>query len=1064
MSPIGTNQTAVNFTVRFFKSLSSPPVFEAQVAATFRPRATIEPHPSYQFQATIGSGIILDPGSYWISIVETDVETAKNFTWLFTGANGSGSFAVRAGDAGSWIQLSGSQSDFVLALEGDANPPAVFFAQMPRDVDYGQHFRSNLFVGPGTAEFPYQVADEFTLSSRVQLRRVAWEGFYFFVPIPSDRSTVAFTIRVHLDLNAAPVFETEVQASYTRIATINTDPVSAMYRWSGDLGLGVTLQAGQRYWISILESDPNTERDFAWLNTYREDAPEFAWREGPTVSWNSTLGLPNWPRNDFTLELAGDLLPPEIPDEVSLTLLQPPYLSSGQDHNCGVRTDGTVVCWGSNSFGQVNVPVGLTSVSQVALGHSHSCALRQDGTVACWGLNNHGQASPPAGLTNVARIGTGDAHTCAVSASGAATCWGSNGDGQATVPTDLGAVLQIVGGNTHSCALRWNKTVRCWGNNGNGQADVPVGLSFVEEVTAGALHTCARKIDGSVQCWGWNFSGQSTPPAGLNAVQIGAGEIHTCAVTVARTVTCWGNAWADVPAGLSGVVQVDAGSKHTCARRSDHMLSCWGSNALGQTTLPVSTLAPLLPQVIVFTSTPPSFGRIGMTYVVSATGGGSANPIVFSLHSPPNVCAISGNVVLLLGSGFCEIVASQNGGDGYAPGFAVQTFEIIAGATGTGSLVNVAPVDGITGGPTPVSMVFNTVTQPGVTTVTTVPAEGTESAPPPAGFQLGNPPVYYEIETTATFTGVVQVCIRYEDSHFTNESTLRLLHWNGDRWEDITTSHNTAANAICGLTTSFSPFALGQNVPPQITRTLLPLAPAPLGSIAEALAQFTDPTLSDVHSASFGWGDGTSSNATVTPPGPNTAGVFAATHTFTQPGVYTITATVNDGVSSASRSSAADDPAYIVVYDPNGGFVTGGGWVDSPTTACPVLCQGANGKANFGFVAKYVRGANQPAGHTEFQFRAGGLNFASESYQWLVVSGMRAQFKGIGTINGGGTYGFLITAIDGALDPLNQTDRFRIKLWDISAGGTIVYDNQMGNVDEADPTTAIGGGSIIIKK
>jgi hypothetical protein len=106
-------------------------------------------------------------------------------------------------------------------------------------------------------------------------------------------------------------------------------------------------------------------------------------------------------------------------------------------------------------------------------------------------------------------------------------------------------------------------------------------------------------------------------------------------------------------------------------------------------------------------------------------------------------------MVLLLGPGFCEVVASQHGGNGYADGFAVQRFEIVAGATAAGSMVNVAPVDGNTGGPTFVSMIFSSVTQPGVTTVKTVPADGAESEPQPAGFQLGTPSVYYEIETTA---------------------------------------------------------------------------------------------------------------------------------------------------------------------------------------------------------------------------------------------------------------------------------------------------------------------------
>jgi len=82
------------------------------------------------------------------------------------------------------------------------------------------------------------------------------------------------------------------------------------------------------------------------------------------------------------------------------------------------------------------------------------------------------------------------------------------------------------------------------------------------------------------------------------------------------------------------------------------------------------------------------------------------------------------------------------------------------------------------------------------------------------------------------------------------------------------------------------------------------------------------------------------------------------------------------------------------------------------------------GKATFGFVAKYKKGAEVPDGNTEFQFHAVELNFHSSSYEWLVVTGGNtAKFKGVGTKNGEGSYKFMIWAGDG--DP----DTFRIKIW-----------------------------------
>jgi hypothetical protein len=88
--------------------------------------------------------------------------------------------------------------------------------------------------------------------------------------------------------------------------------------------------------------------------------------------------------------------------------------------------------------------------------------------------------------------------------------------------------------------------------------------------------------------------------------------------------------------------------------------------------------------------------------------------------------------------------------------------------------------------------------------------------------------------------------------------------------------------------------------------------------------------------------------------------------------------------------------------------------------------------------------------------------FKSTSYQWLVVSGARAQYKGSGTLNGAAGYGFLLTAIDGQVNGGGGTDKFRIKIWD--ANSVVVYDNQMGAPDDSDPTTVITGGSIVLHK
>jgi hypothetical protein len=149
-----------------------------------------------------------------------------------------------------------------------------------------------------------------------------------------------------------------------------------------------------------------------------------------------------------------------------------------------------------------------------------------------------------------------------------------------------------------------------------------------------------------------------------------------------------------------------------------------------------------------------------------------------------------------------------------------------------------------------------------------------------------------------------------------------------------------------------------------------------------------------------------------------------------------------------------------VVFDPDGGFVTGGGWINSPWGAFPAAPE-LTGKATFGFNAKYKKGQQVPSGETQFQFRVAGLNFHSTEYEWLVVAGPQAKYKGTGSINGSGAYGFMLTAIDGQRNGGGGVDRFRIKVWD-KVTEAVVYDNQMGAPDDGGDATALGGGSIVI--
>ena len=220
---------------------------------------------------------------------------------------------------------------------------------------------------------------------------------------------------------------------------------------------------------------------------------------------------------------------------------------------------------------------------------------------------------------------------------------------------------------------------------------------------------------------------------------------------------------------------------------------------------------------------------------------------------------------------------------------------------------------------------------------------------------------------------------------------------------------------------------------------------ASVGTAVDFAGTILDPDADDTHTATWTIGGvehtGTVSGSSAT-----------ASIQFSQAGVYSVSLGVTDASGARATADTVNGmPAYVVIYDPEGGFVTGGGWIDSPAGAY-VPDSSLTGKANFGFVSKYQKGAMVPTGQTEFVFQTADLNFHSSDYEWLVVTGSDyARFKGTGTIRGfPQAYKFMIWARDA------DADKFRIKIWyeEDEVELFTVYDNGMEQ--------PIGGGSIIV--
>jgi hypothetical protein len=294
-----------------------------------------------------------------------------------------------------------------------------------------------------------------------------------------------------------------------------------------------------------------------------------------------------------------------------------------------------------------------------------------------------------------------------------------------------------------------------------------------------------------------------------------------------------------------------------------------------------------------------------------------------------------------------------------------------------------------------------------------------------------------------------------------------------DATGDVTGSHGFGDNGVFTVTLKVTDDDLDfgsdtipatiHNVAPTITSLSGPLDPVNINNPVVLTGPFTDPGWLDTHTVTVDWDDGAGPiPGTVDETGGN--GIATGSRLYASPGVYMITMTVTDDDGDCDSETYQ---YYVVVFDPDGGFITGGGWIDSPEGAFRADTT-LTGKANFGFVSKYSKkDPSLPIGNTEFQFHAGDMNFHSEDYEWLIIAGAKGMYKGTGTINGAGEYKFIVTAIDAKLTHSTDVDKFRIRIWEEIADVEVVaYDNMFGADDDAElcSSTEITRGSIVIHK
>ncbi len=360
-----------------------------------------------------------------------------------------------------------------------------------------------------------------------------------------------------------------------------------------------------------------------------------------------------------------DVIEPQAVDDI----LSYTTVAAGSYHTCALQTNNTLWCWGYNLYGQLGNGSNELSThefyyspqqsglkvadwSSIDVRYGHACGIRTGGTMWCWGANyagqlgrgNYEESSTPVLIKhhfNWKEVSTGENNTCAIKTDGRLFCWGSNLRGQigngrsfsggmtgpSYVESDT-AWISVTSGEYFTCGLKSDNSAWCWGDNrqgqlGNGASDVegladellPVQLQQPLQwntIKAGGNHSCGIAADDKIYCWGGNVSGQLgvgyyTPQRQVWPTQIAddntwkkldVNDDHSCAIRFDDTLWCWGlnssgelgtgdYASRNAPTLVSSselFKEINLGAWSGCATTLDDRILCWGWDIYGLVT------------------------------------------------------------------------------------------------------------------------------------------------------------------------------------------------------------------------------------------------------------------------------------------------------------------------------------------------------------------------------------------------------------------------------------------------------------------------------------------------
>ena len=96
-----------------------------------------------------------------------------------------------------------------------------------------------------------------------------------------------------------------------------------------------------------------------------------------------------------------------------------------QNHSLALKSDGTVVAWGHNNVGQLDMPTDLDNVVSISAGRDHNLALKANGTVVSWGYDGYNLQDNLllASINDAVKITAGAQFSTALKSNGTVVAW-----------------------------------------------------------------------------------------------------------------------------------------------------------------------------------------------------------------------------------------------------------------------------------------------------------------------------------------------------------------------------------------------------------------------------------------------------------------------------------------------------------------------------------------------------------------------------------------------------------------------------------------------------------------